>query len=57
MSEVTGSEMIEMLVKMAPYMNDIIPGDIGVTVVKDGKYICYVPADSLDLHTQVGRRC
>ena len=54
MSEVTGSEMIEMLVKMAPYMNDIIPGDIGVTVVKDGKYICYVPADSLDLHTQVG---
>lgn len=54
MSELTGSEMIEMLSKLAPYMNDIIPGDIGVTVVKDGKYICYVPADSLDLHTQVG---
>ena len=54
MSELTGSEMIDMLSKLAPYMNDIIPGDIGVTVVKDGKYICYVPADSLDLHTQVG---
>lgn len=54
MSDLTGSEMIEMLSKLAPYMNDIIPGDIGVTVVKDGKYICYVPADSLDLHTKVG---
>lgn len=54
MSEVTGSEMIEMLSKLAPYMNDIIPGDIGIAIVKDGKYVCYVPADSLDLHTQIG---
>lgn len=54
MSELTGSEMIEMLSKLAPYMNDIIPGDIGIGIVKDGRYVCYVPADSLDLHTQIG---
>ena len=54
MSDVTGSEMIDMLCKLAPYMNDIIPGDIGVTVVKDGKYICYAPADDLNLRTPVG---
>lgn len=54
MSDITGSEMIEMLCKLAPYMNDIIPGDIGITVVKDGRYACYVPADSLNLGTKVG---
>ena len=54
MSNVSGSEMIEMLCKLAPYMNDIIPGDIGVAVVRDGKYVCYVPADSLDLKTKIG---
>ena len=54
MSDVTGSERIEMLSKLAPYMNDIIPGDIGFTVVKDGKYLTYVPADNLDLKTKIG---
>ena len=54
MSDVTGSEMIEMLSKLAPYMNDIIPGDIGFTVVKDGKYLAYAPADGLDLKTKIG---
>ena len=54
MSDVTGNEIIDMFCKLAPYMNDIIPGDIGVTVVKDGRYICYVPADSLNLGTKIG---
>ncbi|MBP2637831.1 MAG: yfmS 8 [Firmicutes bacterium] len=54
MTELTGSEMIEMFCKMAPYFNDIIPGDIGITVAKDGKYICYVPAETLNLGTKIG---
>lgn len=54
MAEIIGSEMIEMLCKMAPYFNDIIPGDIGITLAKDGKYICYVPAETLNLGTKVG---
>lgn len=54
MSKLTGSEIIDMFCKLAPYLNDIIPGDIGVTIVKDGKYICYVPAETLNLGTQVG---
>lgn len=54
MSNMTGSEMIEIFCKIAPYLNDIIPGDIGVTVVKDGRYVCYAPASDLDLRTKPG---
>ena len=53
-SHVTGSEMIEMFCKLAPFLNDIIPGDIGITVVKDGKYVCYVPSSDLNLGTRIG---
>ena len=54
MGEVSGSEIIEMFCKLAPYINDIIPGDVGVTVVQNGQYIAYVPANDLDLGTQIG---
>lgn len=54
MGDLSGTEIIEMFSKLAPYMNDIIPGDIGVTVVQGGKYIVYVPADNLNLGTQIG---
>jgi septal ring factor EnvC (AmiA/AmiB activator) len=54
MSAIAGTEMLEMFCKMAPYMNEIIPGDIGVLVIKDGRYICYVPADNLKLDIKIG---
>lgn len=43
-----------MFGKLAPYINDIIPGDVGVTIAKDGKYTLYVPADTLNLGTKPG---
>ena len=52
--QLTGSEIIDMFCKIAPYMNDVVAGDIGMTVAKDGKYILYIPADTLNLGTQVG---
>lgn len=54
MSDVSGIEMIEMFCKLAPYMNDIIPGDIGVIVIQDGHYVCYVPASDLHLGLKIG---
>lgn len=54
MSDLKGSEIIDHFAKIAPYVNDIIPGDIGVTIAKDGKYTLYVPADSLNLGTRPG---
>lgn len=54
MSDLKGSEIIDYFSKIAPYVNDIIPGDIGVTIAKDGKYTLYIPADSLNLGTKPG---
>lgn len=52
--ELTGSEILDMFVKIAPFFNDVIATDVGVTVARDGKYVLYIPADDLDLKTKVG---
>lgn len=54
MAERSGAEILEMFAELAPYMNDIIAGDVGVSVVKDGKYLEYIPAESLDFGNKVG---
>jgi hypothetical protein len=54
MSNIKGSEIIEHFSLIAPYINEIIPGDIGVTVAKDYKYTLYIPADSLNFGTKLG---
>lgn len=48
------AEYLEMVAELAPYFNDIIAGDIGVSVVRDGKYIAYYPAAGLDLKNKIG---
>ncbi len=50
----SASELLEMVAELAPYFNDMIAGDIGVSVIRDGKYIAYVPAGSLDLKNKIG---
>lgn len=54
MHEVQGNEILDLFIKVAPYLNDVIPGDIGVAVVKDGKYVHYTPANKLNLGTKIG---
>ena len=48
------AEYLEMVAELSPYFNDIIAGDIGVSVVREGKYIAYYPAASLDLKNKIG---
>ena len=54
MAEPSGYELLEMFCKVAPYFNDVIAGDVGVTIVRDGNYILYIPATDLNLGTRVG---
>lgn len=53
-SQRTGEEILQMFAEIAPYINDMIAGDVGVSVILDGKYIAYVPAASLDMGNKVG---
>jgi len=50
----TAGEILDMFAEIAPYLNDAIAGDISVSVIKDGVYIAYVPADTLDLGVKPG---
>lgn len=54
MAETTGYEVLESFCKVAPYMNDVVAGDIGITIVQDGKYKLYIPASDLNLGTRIG---
>jgi X-X-X-Leu-X-X-Gly heptad repeat protein len=54
MRQLTGSEILDMFTDLAPYLNDIVAADIGVTIIRDGKYALYLPADELDLKTKLG---
>lgn len=47
-------EILASFATVAPFFNDIVPGDMGISVIKDGKYIAYVPAQSLNLGNKVG---
>lgn len=51
---ITGSQALEMFIKLAPYLNDVVAADVGVTIIRDGKYVLYIPASDLDLKTQIG---
>lgn len=56
-TEVTTNAAQEILAgfaAVAPFLNDIVPGDMGISVIKDAKYIAYVPAQSLNLGNKVG---
>ena len=50
----SAAEYLEMLAELAPYFNDIIAGDLGISVDRDGHYIAYAPAESLDFKKKIG---
>lgn len=54
MSQKTGEELLQMFAEIAPYVNNMIAGDVGVSVIMHGRYIAYVPAAGLDMGNKVG---
>jgi prefoldin subunit 5 len=53
--QLTGSELIEMFLKIAPYINNIVAVDVGISISCDEKYVLYLPGNKLDLKTPVGQ--
>lgn len=54
MSELQGSEILDCFIKIAPCYNDVTPGDMGIAIIKDGRYVFYSPAEDLDLGVKMG---
>jgi prefoldin subunit 5 len=52
--EYTADEVLEAFKIAAPYFNDVLSGDVGVSVVKDGVYLAYQPTEGLDLGHKAG---
>ena len=50
----SAAEYLEMFAELVPFFNDLIPGDISVSIIRDGKYIAYMPADTLDFKNKIG---
>jgi len=49
----SASEYLEMMAELSPYFSGMITGDIGVSVIRDEKYIAYIPAKSLDFKNKI----
>ncbi len=43
-----------MFILLAPYIKQIFAKDVGITVIRDGKYALYIPAEDLDLGAKAG---
>ncbi|WP_425060008.1 Putative sensory transducer protein YfmS [Sporomusa carbonis] len=50
----SGEEILRMFTEMAPYINQIMAEDIGVSVIKDRVYTAYVPGRFFDLGIKPG---
>lgn len=50
----SAEEIIKMFTEMAPYINEIIVEDVGISVIKDGIYTAYEPAQMLNLGIKPG---
>ncbi len=50
----SADEILEAFVKIAPYFNEVITEDMGITVIKDGVYIAYQAAEGLNFNSKIG---
>jgi hypothetical protein len=47
-------EILDYFAKIAPFFNEVVVEDVGISVVKDGVYLAYSPAEGLDLKNSPG---
>lgn len=50
----SGEEILKLFTEVAPYINDIVIEDVGISVIKDGVYTAYVPGKTFDLGLKAG---
>jgi len=54
-NQLTGSEVAEMMLKLAPYINNFVAVDVGISITLNGVYVAYEPGKHFDLKTPVGQ--
>jgi len=54
MSKHSAKEILDLMVEVAPYLNSMMPNDVSITVIKDGKYAAYAPGKNINLGLQFG---
>ena len=52
--QLAGNEILEMFMKVAPYLNNAMAVDVGIAITHGDKYTAYIPGATLDLKTPVG---
>lgn len=50
----TAETVIDLLIRVAPYLNSLMPNDISVSVIKDGRYAVYCPGEEINLGLKAG---
>lgn len=50
----SAEEILELFCQISPYLNYVVPQDMSVSVIKDGKYVAYHPPASFSLPIKVG---
>lgn len=50
----SAEEILELFCQLTPYLNYVVPQDMSVSVIKDGKYVAYHPPTSFSLPIKVG---
>ena len=52
--QLAGNEILEMFMKVAPYLNNAMAVDVGIAITHGDKFTAYIPGATLDLKTPVG---
>jgi len=50
----SAEEILELFCQLSPYLNYVVPQDMSVSVIRDGKYAAYHPPTSFSLPIKVG---
>lgn len=50
----TAEDIINLFIEISPYLNNIVPQDMSVAVIKDGIYAAYEPPKTFSLPIKVG---
>lgn len=54
MEKLSGEQLLDMVTAIAPYLNEFVPSDMGISVIKNGFYTTYVPGRMLNLGNKAG---
>lgn len=54
MEKLSGEQTLDLITAIAPILNEFVPSDMGISVIKNGFYTTYVPGKLLNLGNKAG---